>query len=129
MNPTTTTQPDNFYACLMNDDKDANNDANDTHRTHRTNLADSAHDLKPHKPPTDYALSDSGASGHFLTDSTQVINKTIAATPLAVTLLDGATTFSMHTCNLDMPWLPNSVTEAHIIPGLSHSSLISKKIL
>ena len=75
MNPTTTTQPDNFYACLMNDDNDANNDANDTHRTHRTNLADSAHDLKPHKPPTDYALSDSGASGHFLTDSTQVINK------------------------------------------------------
>ena len=28
-------------------------------------------------------------------------------------------------CNLDIPWLPDALTEAHIVPGLSHSSLIS----
>ena len=123
MNPTTTTPPNNFYACLMTNNDDAD-EGNDTHQIHHTNLASSAHNGKTYTPPTDYALSDSGASGHFLTASAHAINKTIAATPLVVTLPDGATIFSTHTCNLDMPWLPDSVTEAHIIPGLSHSSLI-----
>ena len=34
---------------------------------------------------------------------------------------------STHTCNLDIPWLPNHVTEAHIVPGLVHASLISTR--
>ena len=38
---------------------------------------------------------------------------------------DGNKLTSTHTCNLGIPWLPVKVTEAHIIPGLSHSSLIA----
>ena len=34
---------------------------------------------------------------------------------------------STNTCNLDIPWLPNHVTEAHIAPGLAHASLISTR--
>ena len=34
---------------------------------------------------------------------------------------------STHTWNLDIPWLPNHVTEAHIVPGLAHASLISTR--
>ena len=36
--------------------------------------------------------------------------------------------YSTHTCNLDIPWLPHEMTEAHIVPGLAHLSLISAKI-
>ena len=36
---------------------------------------------------------------------------------------------STHTYNLDIPWLPNHVTEAHIVPGLAHASLISTRKL
>ena len=28
---------------------------------------------------------------------------------------------------MDIPWLPHSITEAHIVPGLSQSSLISTR--
>ena len=65
---------------------------------------------------TTYALSDSGASGHFLTEHAAVINKQPATIPIAVTMPDGGTLFSTHTCNLDIPWLPPDVTQAHIIP-------------
>ena len=34
---------------------------------------------------------------------------------------------STHTCNVDIPWLPNHMTEAHIVPGLAHASLISTR--
>ena len=34
---------------------------------------------------------------------------------------------STHTCNLDIPWLPNTVTKAHIVQGLSYSYLISTR--
>ena len=120
MKSTTTTPTDNFYACLMNNDEDTHNSTN--HRTSPTNIANSAHSGETPTPPTGYALSDLGAS-----DSAHVINKTIATTPLAVTLPDRTTIISMHTCNIGMPWLSSSVAHAHIIPGLSHSSLISTK--
>ena len=32
---------------------------------------------------------------------------------------------STQICNLDIRWLPNAMTEAYIVPGLAHSSLIS----
>ncbi|KAL7462118.1 hypothetical protein ACHAXS_005381 [Conticribra weissflogii] len=35
----------------------------------------------------------------------------------------------MHTCHLDIPWLPPQATEAHIVQGLAHTSLISIKQL
>ena len=30
-------------------------------------------------------------------------------------------------CNLDISWLPHTMTDAHIVPGLAQSSLISTK--
>ena len=32
---------------------------------------------------------------------------------------------STHTCNLNIPWLPGIMDEAHIVPELAHASLIS----
>ena len=74
-----------------------------------------------------YALSDSGATAHFLMEGAPATNVQVATSPIRITLPNGKTIKSTHTCNLDIPWLPSSVTEAHIVPGLSHSSLISTR--
>ena len=49
----------------------------------------------------------------------------MADNPISITIPNGKSMISTHTCNLDIPWLPNHVTEAHIVPGLAHASLIS----
>eukprot|EP00804_Cyclotella_cryptica_P012938 CCRYP_002290-RA/>CCRYP_002290-RA protein AED:0.50 eAED:0.37 QI:0/0/0/1/0/0/2/0/633 len=74
-----------------------------------------------------YAIFDSGATAHFLVDMAHVVNKRPALKPLTIRLPNGKHIVSTHTCNLDLPWLPHSITEAHIVPGLSHSSLISTR--
>ena len=66
-------------------------------------------------------------TGHSLVQGSPVVNKTLTASPLKITLPNGKMIQSTHTCNLDILWLPNTVTEAYIVPGLSHSSLISKR--
>jgi hypothetical protein len=73
------------------------------------------------------AISDSGATAHFLLENAAVVNKRRAIQPLSIKLPDGTIIKSSHTCNLDIPWLPKQMTEAHIVPGLSHSSLISTR--
>ena len=74
-----------------------------------------------------YALSDSGASSHFLIKGSPAVNIKVAKFPIAIKLPDGSIIWSTHTCNLDIPWLPHRMTESHIVPGLAHSSLISTK--
>ena len=74
-----------------------------------------------------YALSDSGASSHFLIKGSPAVSIKVAEFPIAIKLPDGSIIWSTHTCNLDIPWLPHEMTEAHIVPGLAHSSLISTK--
>ena len=74
-----------------------------------------------------HAISDSGATGRFLVEDAPVVNKQVAANPISITLPNGKTIKSTHTCNLDIPWLPHVMTEAHIVPGLAHSSLIATR--
>ena len=76
---------------------------------------------------TVYAVFDSGATAHFIVQGAPVINVKIALHPLKIKLPDGTFITSTHTCNLDIPWLPAHMTEAHIVPGLSHASLISTR--
>jgi hypothetical protein len=74
---------------------------------------------------TDSALSDSGATSHFLVDGAHAININLDPDPIMVQLPDGRTIQSTHTCNLDIPWLRRTATQAHIVPGLTHASLVS----
>ena len=74
-----------------------------------------------------YALFHLGAAAHFLVEGAPVTNKKVATAPITITLPDGSQVLSSHTCNLDIPWLPDSMTEAHIVPQLAHSSLISTR--
>jgi len=88
------------------------------------NISDDDDDTNiPHSSTT--AISDSGATSHFITAHAPVRNLQIDPNPITVTLPDGNTIRSTHTCNLDLPHLPDTVTQAHIIPGLAHSSLLS----
>ena len=75
------------------------------------------------------AVSDAGATGHFVLPGTPVTNVNISRHPLKINLPDGDCLTSTHTCTLDIPWLPNEANEAHTVPGLAHASLISIKIL
>ena len=76
---------------------------------------------------TYYAVFDSEATGNFIIEGAPVVNKCIATNPVSITLPDGQRITSTHTFNLDIPWLPHSITAAHIVPGLLHSSLISTR--
>ena len=71
-----------------------------------------------------YTIFDSGSTGNFRIEGAPVVNKCVAINPVSVTLPTGKTIMSTHKCNLDIPWLPHKITEAHIVPGLSHSLLI-----
>ena len=79
------------------------------------------------KEAVQYAISDSGATGNFLVQGAPVVNKKLTSSPLKITPPNGKMTQSTHTCNLDITWLPNTVMEEHIVPGLSHSALISTR--
>eukprot|EP00804_Cyclotella_cryptica_P015897 CCRYP_006383-RA/>CCRYP_006383-RA protein AED:0.07 eAED:-0.04 QI:0/0/0/1/0/0/2/0/1375 len=83
--------------------------------------------LIPTNRPTEFAIMDSGATAHFLVKGASVKNQQRASNPLHIKLPNGTVIQSTHTCNLDIPWLPNSITEAHIVPGLSHSSLVATR--
>lgn len=77
---------------------------------------------------SDTALSNSRASSHFVVDGTHVMDKQVATNPITITLPDGATLQSMHTCHVNIPWLRKTATRAHIIPDLAHSLLLSTSI-
>jgi DNA-binding transcriptional regulator YbjK len=77
----------------------------------------------------DMAIADAGATSHFLIKRAPVLNKQITMKPLRINLPDGAQLYSTHTATLDIPWIPPNARKAHIVPGLSHTSLISVKSL
>jgi hypothetical protein len=71
------------------------------------------------------AIVDSGCTGHYLKVTAPVADKQVAKTPIKVTLPEGASIQSSHTCDLVLPQLPDTGKIAHVIPGLSTSSLLS----
>ena len=72
-------------------------------------------------------MSDSGATAHFIVDGAPVTNIKKADFPLKIACPNGGYIYSSHTCNLDIPWLPNEMTEAHIVPGIERSLIATRK--
>ena len=92
----------------------------------KLNLMLSAVAIKKRRNMTRFmAIADTGATGHFMMKNAPVINIQPAISPITITLPDGKTIKSTHTCNLNVPWLPATMTAGHIVPGMAHSSLIS----
>ena len=75
-----------------------------------------------------YAIFDSGSTGNILIKGAPVVNKCIDTSPVSITLPDGQKITSTHTCNLDIPWLPHIITEAHIVPGLLQYTVIGRAL-
>ena len=93
----------------------------------QNNVAYHSHEAPSTQTKPTMGISDSGATGHFLQANAPVTNKRIARNPIVITLPDGNTIKSSHTCNLNIPWLPDKVTAAHIVPKLSHTSLLATR--
>ena len=75
-----------------------------------------------------FTISDPGATAHFLVKGAPIINIREAENPITIKLPDGSLIYSTHIGNLDIPWMPDSMTVGHIVLGLSHSLLISTKV-
>ena len=59
----------------------------------------------------EWAILDSGATGHFLVKNAPMVNKREAKPPIVIKLPDGGIIRPTHTGNLDIPWLPDRMTE------------------
>ena len=80
-------------------------------------------------PKKDEALADSGTTDHFMKEGAPVDNIKPADPPIQIKMPNGVYEKSTHTCELRIPGLPKKLREGHIVPGLSHSSLLSVKKL
>ena len=81
--------------------------------------------LGPPPPNDTSAIADTGATGHYLKPEAPNIPTTRMGPQITVGLPNGGRMQSTGHCQLDLPQLPEAAREAHILPGLSHSSLLS----
>ncbi len=72
-----------------------------------------------------WAVLDLGATSHFLTTNLPATNICAASVPLVARLPNGERVQLTHTCTLDLPELPATTRNAHIIPGLALHSRLS----
>jgi hypothetical protein len=79
----------------------------------------------PSIPSQSTALLESGCTAHFLLANAKCSNKIPTAAPLAVRLHNGDTITSTHTATLNMPSLPHTARQTHILPGLAQHLLLS----
>jgi hypothetical protein len=79
--------------------------------------------------PVDKTVEDAGATGNFMLLGAPVTKISPTKAPIIINLPDGSQIKSTHTCEIDNPDLPNAARQAHIVPGLAHTSLVSIKML
>ena len=83
----------------------ANNDNDDDYTVVISNKEQKAANIDKYRLAVECAISDSGATGHFLVEGAQVTNLQMADSPISITIPNGKSVTSTHTCNLDIPWL------------------------
>ena len=81
------------------------------------------------KPNLNQAIADTGTTGHFILPGAPMDDVQLLTEPIEIEMPNGTTERSTHTCLLRIPTVPREVREAHVVPGLSHSSLVSIKKL
>ena len=79
----------------------ANNDDNDDDTVVITNKAQKTHNADNDSIEIEYAISESGATGHFLVEGVPVTNLQVEDNPISITIPNGKSMTSTHTCNLD----------------------------
>ena len=81
------------------------------------------------KPKLNKAIGDTGTTGKCVLPGAPVDDIKEAKNPIEIEMANDSISKSTHTFYLRIPGLPQKLREAHIVPGLSHSSLISIKKL
>ena len=79
------------------------------------------------KPKLNQAIGDTGTTGNFVLPGSPVDDIKEAENPNEIEMTNESISKITHTCYLRIPELPKELREAHIVPDLSHSSLISIK--
>jgi hypothetical protein len=69
------------------------------------------------------SIADSGATSHFVTIDAPIINRKVTNNPLAITTANGELMYSMHTAELNIPYLPFAARLCHVVPKLGQYSL------
>ena len=75
------------------------------------------------------SITEAGATKTLFLPATSVKNVQPAGKPISINLSDRSKLRSSHTCNLDIEGITEKENLAHIVPGLSHASLISISFL
>ena len=79
-----------------------------------------------HTPPTaKRKITYTGSTENYVSTSTSHTNKKIAIDPIEVTIPNGDTVTSTHTCELNFPSLPKAARQAHIFPHFPAGALLS----
>ena len=77
----------------------------------------------------DFAIADAGVIGHFLVPDAPINDIRVSKEPVSIHMPQEGVIKSTLEGTLGLPWLPKEAREAHVIPGLAHSSLVSIKVL
>ena len=72
---------------------------------------------------SDYAIADSGTTGHFLQMESTCSNRKRNRDGVRVQLPDGSTIQSTHTALINFPQLPMEARRAHLFPNIKHALL------
>ena len=81
------------------------------------------------KPRSGEGIGDTGTTDHFLKKDAPADDIQTAENPIEIEMPNKTSEKSTHTCYLRIPGLPKELRKGHIVPGLSHSSLVSIKKL
>ena len=71
----------------------------------------------------DYAIADSGTTGHFLQMDSECSNRQSTNDGVRVKLPDGSIIKATHTANINFPQLPMEARKAHLFPDIKHALL------
>ena len=77
----------------------ANKDDNDDDTVVISNKAQKTANVDNDSLAIEYAISDSGDTGHFIVEGAPVTNLQVADNPISITILNDKSMTSTHTCN------------------------------
>ena len=80
-------------------------------------------------PQYQRTIADTGSTGNYGSEATPHTNKRVATNPLIVTMPNGDTVKSTHTCDFDLPSLPPEARHGHIFPNFPAGALLSIGVL
>ena len=87
-------------------------------------VSDACFDVNGIEIGVDFAIADSGATGHFLVPGAPIVGMVKTTNPLSIHMPQGEVIKSTHKGMLDIPWLPVGARKAHVVPDLVHLSLV-----